>query len=1205
VENDEASLKSTPTKFIKAELSSLQHSLFFVLKEGNEAYVPYTIENLSSSTIYYRQKGCEGHPWLSLRPGSTTVYVWEEPLKPKRLVVRVAVDSGSTRMRQAGGEVRVEQSKQFSGLFRHVQDEDDLFFPPVSVKLEEIGFRDRLACGFLQDTGTTRYLDLKVEVSGSARSLVCQDATTEVELILGSLRTLCGDEEERIAKLRGLNDVQPSDDIRNTVGDRAASLMSDFPDQIIKSRHQVLVQVIEAAGLSPDTLVGTCNPYCFVSYKNAAKRRFFGRRVTRQTYFIRKTVNPIWNSQTFVFDVPEQAVLLPRGHKLTIELRNFQVLGSDKELGRATVELHTLKSQQPIVGWFPLAGKTGQLELENSLSYWGRGSVKLRVQWIYSTPALVDYFSLVAEKRLEEIRHSYVGMTHLLEKKKATAASEKHSLDGFKRVRAQDLLSSFSRQKTGFKALKLVRPRLSRQEKASVDANQSARNVDSKDTPPRGTPSRKSGKLLQSRSPHSAAASARKSKEKLQEVLAKKRRVLQAVLSATHLRYGRPPSVTFHRESSGEYIVSGLRTWSAATLLFSDLNLLTKVDGDHILISMREVGDLLASQNDFVRYGGARVIAMKMVLPSPAPSTMLSSQSERLNAYIEARSSFERAARRKLKSTLHPGGWLLLVPETALNLSENFSGMYVKFVYENQVVCSESVPAKVNPKWRAKSNNDDENIPIRIEPRVTSGTIRVSVVGEKSHANITTRTELGVVELPLGNVIAACVEAAEENLTLYEEMDGTLIAPSTYVRWFPLAEPKDTIPVDGDLGLSSRPLETEKTSDCLFREYFQPVLKLQLIWLADDEESQADEQHVSCHESMLQGSAGWEPVATEPEPKKEAAESLVAMYSFADFFRFSLSLIDNQRSFELLNLSLSGIGFKFWLTLSKTRLNATIEWIQIDQQDEDAREPIILAPTPTDYMGPVIQVLAALDNSRSVGNVRTFDFFDVSVAEMDVTLEENIIFDVFNFFTAIRARRGLLLHAAGAAKSTTPVGGAFQNEFLLENEIGEIDRHDLFSLLMGAGSDDRSGEPRVYIEQLALGSLRINLSYLKGKKQSWELTSQGTWIDKRAGSHSTRAEISVVGASSFHEKSQALLRWSEHTSDEEFQSDARGNFDGCTCAYGRRMRSLLSLVHRQIVTVFAAVAGCFVSECLGCTDPSARKGTAAHSGEPVRDPYKR
>jgi len=63
----------------------------------------------------------------------------------------------------------------------------------------------------------------------------------------------------------------------------------------------------------------------------------------------------------------------------------------------------------------------------------------------------------------------------------------------------------------------------------------------------------------------------------------------------------------------------------------------------------------------------------------------------------------------------------------------------------------------------------------------------------------------------------------------------------------------------------------------------------------------------------------------------------------------------------------------------------------------------------------------------------------------------------------------------------------------------------------------------IIISQFHRGVLRVNLSYLKGKKHTWELTSQGAWIQ--------------IGA---EEQSHAMRNWSSLTSDDERDMETNG-----------------------------------------------------------------
>jgi hypothetical protein len=126
----------------------------------------------------------------------------------------------------------------------------------------------------------------------------------------------------------------------------------------------------------------------------------------------------------------------------------------------------------------------------------------------------------------------------------------------------------------------------------------------------------------------------------------------------------------------------------------------------------------------------------------------------------------------------------------------------------------------------------------------------------------------------------------------------------------------------------------------------------------------------------------------------------------ADIGRVSAALIDSQRAIELLSFSALDIDVRYWVTKAKTRIGVSIGWLQLDHQDDNPREPVILAPTPTvQQYFPVIQVLAVKDNLRSETDV-LFQFIDISVAEF-VTIEENFLFDVRLSFVAAAADSNL------------------------------------------------------------------------------------------------------------------------------------------------------------------------------------------------------
>lgn len=81
------------------------------------------------------------------------------------------------------------------------------------------------------------------------------------------------------------------------------------------------------------------------------------------------------------------------------------------------------------------------------------------------------------------------------------------------------------------------------------------------------------------------------------------------------------------------------------------------------------------------------------------------------------------------------------------------------------------------------------------------------------------------------------------------------------------------------------------------------------------------------------------------------------------------------------------------------------------------------------------------------------------------------------------------------------------------------------------------------------GVVKVNLSYVKGKRQSWELTSGG-WVDK-GGEGDTPYKVRLVDLTGgerlfgnlsllFHERSESMMRWSLLTSDDDVDEGSIG-----------------------------------------------------------------
>ena len=323
--------------------------------------------------------------------------------------------------------------------------------PTKTVKLEEIGSEDFIPCPMQTTTNSGpehkvgSFLRCHVDTEGATRVLVVSDENEidndeqiQIRAHLKSLSQQIYDEQakeylfQELKRSINYETIDPhgedvktpefdQDECKNKASQcegamqqspynpnyatlqRQITSIADYPEgTTITTCNQVVIEVLEAIDLKASDLNGLSNPYAELALicRNKKKNLFTKAKLKRRTYYIERTVAPKWSnqSQVFVFDVPPDAATITRGYFIKVQIRSFGVLGRHVHLGTTEVHLRSLRNQQELVGWYPLVSRTGRNELEKSLSSRVHGSVKLRVQWIYTVPALLDYHLLVVSQ---------------------------------------------------------------------------------------------------------------------------------------------------------------------------------------------------------------------------------------------------------------------------------------------------------------------------------------------------------------------------------------------------------------------------------------------------------------------------------------------------------------------------------------------------------------------------------------------------------------------------------------------------------------------------------------------------------------------------------------------------------------------------------------------------------------------------------------
>lgn len=1435
------------------DMKFLHQSIFVFVRDFDTSNPPYRIENRAiNHAIYFRQRGCDGHPWKRLAPGESAAYVWEEPTKPKKLTVRVGTNLRTLHGVDGGN---VEQSKlskkagknaarsRASGLkvmypFSLIENEEEGGYGPTkTVRLEQIGFADYLPCpeGGVSsgDKSSGAPFDqeallCRVDTEGGTRLLVISDATDKIagedeELMMRRhLQTLKEqiDEEhsrrdafksmrQRLAAVSmrssshslgksGLASIEESNEellssipedsdlevptssnsevpnANDVMGEQDIVEIAEYPEGSCIARcNQVLVEVLECTGLKASDLSGLSNPYAEVSLKQRHGRRknlFHKRREKRKTYFIEKTLAPKWSQQPqiFVFDVPEEASRITRGYSIRVSVRSFRGLFSSAPfLGRTDVHLRSLVNQRESVGWYPLTGKTNQREVRATATSRVRGSVKLRVQWIYSTQALLDYYLLLSQTRLNELERSRVGMKQQLSTviDSAQQKRENMTMDALSLVRMPTITgiegkrhrrsnsttaNSMAPSKSlSSRSLALASPETSPQkpfrmaalrssvksardkylwalhaETAGLRSSRQHVSFDASVLSPSiardrlGSYSRERGRTLTSSdsegaplSPHGSfsgddlpgvhtqapmlpqrgrinslasqndiflkrmrafsrgdmsvdanallSPGGRKVSEKLEVVLPTTEEELALpsdeairfdeadILYESGLLYHESGSY-FHRQHTTHQIRSHLsvaptspslsaeraiakclesirylRTWTLAEAYLNDPQIRAEMTGEEMPkespLSKRGTEDHLANQPE----GTQRIF----LLPSSAPSSVLTKANNLAQSLAESRSIFARACNTSLKQVLNPGGWLTIRPITALHLPDTYAAMSVKLRYGSTVLVSQSANAKVTPRWLdenailspssssqrdAKSSpsnrhnshrfvnssedldfNDpnsnrsaglfgyprENDLQVYVEPLKTSGVLRLSVVGEK----LQSRVELGVLQINIAAALNCCVDAGEDD-------SGAL----QYIRWFPLMSPKDCTPVEGDMGYSTRPPESEKVSDNLFSQYYAPRIKLAIIWQPDSYNEAYETNLATSAVGSTHASSRHSDSRSRHDGSEQDDQTVTRTYiqGYAD--SISASLVDSARAKELLSFCSTDIDVRYSVTKPKTRLGVAVGWIQLDHQLK-AREPVCIAPTPVLHPQPTFQLLAVKDNLRSKVNIDSYEYIAAALQEMDVRIEEVWLFEVWDFLNRILQRRDAKkkLHTAGISSggySANQGGGLHADRYSFSDTVDSDQAENELRAHIQRGLEQRKDineqkmgdTKKLYIAQLLLGYVKLNLSYIKSVKGSRRDDSDyGAFPSDRADNPSDSATSGVatnvltdlpglaLGKDTPMAYANASGKKTDDGSIELYRRWSEGIYDYAAEEGSKRVRNLPNLIS----TVLPAITG--------------------------------
>ena len=226
--------------------------------------------------------------------------------------------------RKKSGKFRLPFSRtnlQYEGVFGQSKD----------IELDKIGEVGTLLCPDKDINGEALSLTFEIETQGSTKMLTIvtgnfvsqhqegkfdeinkrdiemrRDRLAEIESSIGKQENI----QEKLLDAQDENDEGKIEyDVKN---------IEDFSIEgpIITSTNKVLLEVLECRGLHAADLSGLSNPYCEIELSSRSKRKSLLMRTEKyKTYSVEKTLAPVWHGQSFVLDIPEDAVESTRNCK--------------------------------------------------------------------------------------------------------------------------------------------------------------------------------------------------------------------------------------------------------------------------------------------------------------------------------------------------------------------------------------------------------------------------------------------------------------------------------------------------------------------------------------------------------------------------------------------------------------------------------------------------------------------------------------------------------------------------------------------------------------------------------------------------------------------------------------------------------------------------------------------------------------------------
>lgn len=402
-------------------------------------------------------------------------------------------------------------------------------------------------------------------------------------------------------------------------------------------------------------------------------------------------------------------------------------------------------------------------------------------------------------------------------------------------------------------------------------------------------------------------------------------------------------------------------------------------------------------------------------------------------------------------------GRLEITPIQALHLPDPTKPVYVKFTYGDLAQSTVSAPPTAYPVWDSESLNETYT---ERDSRTKQNLQKAELLTKSFE--IDTLNSFGDIGVHIMQErFPYDVELARLEIPIFEMLYCICTYDGKYDRWFPLSISKLCVPTDGDMGTSGRASCSEKEDSTPYS--YNACIRLALRWIS-------------------------------PEASM-GSQVTSQFYSRISLPALSLSVIDSNKSREVMQLVINDIEARHTDSLEKTDTSLNVAWIQIDNQLPQPLSPVILAPTSVQRPQPALRMHIRKNNNLSHEHLESFDSIEVIVQEFDMHLEQQTVLAVWDLIKGINNEKKST-EAINKGATSTKVSVFKNYGFDLDNESESTVKIDTSAKHFANGiveSDEAthgaiSAINKVYIDRFAIAPMKINVSFI--------MTPYGTENDK-------------------------------------------------------------------------------------------------------------